>query len=130
MLSPHLLELLREWWKAARPEVWLFPGQTHQSGDVASTQPRRHRRRGLGGHHQARLSAYAAESRAPTRYRDPPARTGRRIRVIQVLLEKDTYCRQTTNRGTDPLSGSSSVRETVPILKVFADRGTDLVRYS
>ena len=27
MLSPHLLELLREWWKAARPRVWLFPGQ-------------------------------------------------------------------------------------------------------
>ena len=28
MLSPHLLELLREWWKAARPRVWLFPGRT------------------------------------------------------------------------------------------------------
>ena len=27
MLSPQLLELLREWWKAARPQVWLFPGQ-------------------------------------------------------------------------------------------------------
>jgi integrase len=26
MLSPHLLQLLREWWKAARPQVWLFPG--------------------------------------------------------------------------------------------------------
>jgi len=27
MLSPQLLQLLREWWKAARPQVWLFPGQ-------------------------------------------------------------------------------------------------------
>ncbi len=27
MLSPRLLELLREWWRAARPQVWLFPGQ-------------------------------------------------------------------------------------------------------
>ena len=27
MLSPQLLELLREWWHAARPQVWLFPGQ-------------------------------------------------------------------------------------------------------
>ena len=27
MLSPRLLELLREWWHAARPQVWLFPGQ-------------------------------------------------------------------------------------------------------
>jgi integrase/recombinase XerD len=27
MLSPRLLQLLREWWKAARPQVWLFAGQ-------------------------------------------------------------------------------------------------------
>jgi integrase/recombinase XerD len=27
MLSPHLLDLLRLWWKAARPKGWLFPGQ-------------------------------------------------------------------------------------------------------
>ena len=27
MLSPQLLELLRDWWRIARPRVWLFPGQ-------------------------------------------------------------------------------------------------------
>ncbi len=27
MLSPHLLDLLRAWWKAARPQGWLFPGR-------------------------------------------------------------------------------------------------------
>src|SRR5262245_15140481 len=27
MLSPHLLTLLRAWWKAARPQGWLFPGR-------------------------------------------------------------------------------------------------------
>jgi site-specific recombinase XerD len=27
MLSPHLLGLLRAWWKAARPQGWLFPGR-------------------------------------------------------------------------------------------------------
>src|SRR5215218_10175891 len=27
MLSPQLLELLRDWWRIARPPVWLFPGQ-------------------------------------------------------------------------------------------------------
>ncbi|SDR14699.1 Site-specific recombinase XerD [Rhizobiales bacterium GAS113] len=31
MLSPHLLELLRAWWKAARPQGWLFPGQNRVS---------------------------------------------------------------------------------------------------
>jgi integrase/recombinase XerD len=27
MLSERLLDLLRAWWKAARPQGWLFPGQ-------------------------------------------------------------------------------------------------------
>ena len=27
MLSPELLQLLREWWRAARPRLRLFPGQ-------------------------------------------------------------------------------------------------------
>jgi site-specific recombinase XerD len=27
MLSPQLLGTLRDWWRAARPQVWLFPGQ-------------------------------------------------------------------------------------------------------
>ena len=26
MLSPQLLELLRDWYRIARPAVWLFPG--------------------------------------------------------------------------------------------------------
>jgi integrase len=27
MLSPRLLELLRDWYRIARPAVWLFPGE-------------------------------------------------------------------------------------------------------
>jgi len=27
MLSPGLLDLLRAWWREARPEGWLFPGK-------------------------------------------------------------------------------------------------------
>ena len=27
MLSPNLLELLREWWRAARKKGWMYPGQ-------------------------------------------------------------------------------------------------------
>ncbi len=27
MLSPRLLELLRDWWRIARPPVWMFPGR-------------------------------------------------------------------------------------------------------
>jgi site-specific recombinase XerD len=28
MLSPRLLEILREWWRVERPQHWLFPGDT------------------------------------------------------------------------------------------------------
>jgi len=27
LLSPHLLAILRSWWKVARPPVWLFPSR-------------------------------------------------------------------------------------------------------
>jgi integrase/recombinase XerD len=27
MLSPKLLEMLREWWRLAKPKLWLFPGK-------------------------------------------------------------------------------------------------------
>src|SRR5215470_2350228 len=27
MLAPDLLHMLRQWWKAARPQGWLFPGR-------------------------------------------------------------------------------------------------------
>jgi integrase/recombinase XerD len=27
MLSPRLLDLLRDWWRIARPRAWLFPGR-------------------------------------------------------------------------------------------------------
>ena len=27
MLSPELLDMLRQWWKGARPQGWLFPGR-------------------------------------------------------------------------------------------------------
>jgi site-specific recombinase XerD len=27
LLSPRLLELLRDWWRIARPAVWMFPGR-------------------------------------------------------------------------------------------------------
>jgi integrase len=40
-LSPHLLELLRAWWKAARPQGWLFPEQNcvSRSARASSTAP-------------------------------------------------------------------------------------------
>ena len=39
MLPPALLDMLREWWKAARPQGWPFPGRPRgQSADVPAAQ--------------------------------------------------------------------------------------------
>jgi site-specific recombinase XerD len=50
MLSPHLLNLLRAWWKAARPRGWLFPGR-----DPA--QPMTARQLNRGCHAAAQMAA-------------------------------------------------------------------------
>ena len=60
MLSPQLLELLRDWWHAAPPQVWLFPGQN----PINPMTPRQLNRavtaaKTLAGI-QARLAAYPA----------------------------------------------------------------------
>jgi integrase/recombinase XerD len=41
MLSPKLLEILREWWRVERPEHWLFPGDRpgqHISADAVEQE--------------------------------------------------------------------------------------------
>ena len=61
MLSPHLLELLRAWYKAARPQGWLFPGhEPGQPDDDAPAHPRLPRRGPDGRDQQAGVPAHAA----------------------------------------------------------------------
>ena len=80
MLSPQLLELLRDWWREGRrlgvllPRGWLFPGP--QSGRAAldpPAQPRRPRRRRGRRDQEAGVAAYAA-----AQLRHAPAGTGHR----------------------------------------------------
>jgi site-specific recombinase XerD len=46
MLSPRLLQILRDWWRAERPKHWLFPGDvrgthvTHDAVEKACKQAR------------------------------------------------------------------------------------------
>jgi integrase/recombinase XerD len=61
MLSPSLLDLLRTWWKAARP-------RSGAADDHAPAQSRLSRRSPDGGAQQARLAAYLA-----AQLRHPPA---------------------------------------------------------
>ena len=41
MLSPNLLELLREWWRAARKKGWMHPGQALFPGNRGRHTSRR-----------------------------------------------------------------------------------------
>ena len=81
MLSPSLLDLLRPWWKVARPQGWLFPGR-----DPAQPMTTRQLNRACccrpdGGDQQARLPAHLA-----AQLRHPPAGAKRRYQGDPVLL--------------------------------------------
>ena len=82
MLSPQLLKWLRQWWKAARPQAWLFPGQN-------PVNPMTARQLGRAVHAAAR-QARIAKRVSPHTLRHSFAthllESGVDIRVIQVLL--------------------------------------------
>jgi len=82
MLSPRLLELLRTYWKAARPTTWLFPGR---DGEGPIT------RRGIAwACQQARVAAGLGKNVTVRSLRHSFAthllEAGRDVRTIQLLM--------------------------------------------
>jgi integrase/recombinase XerD len=60
MLSPVLLELLRDWWRIAQPKAWLFTGQDPLQPISTPAQPRLPCGGTPGRDHQAGVATYAA----------------------------------------------------------------------
>jgi len=120
MLSPGLLDLLRDYWREARPDGWLFPGLPR----VNPISPRQLNRAFAYAKHMAGVTRSATLHTLRHSFATHLLEAGTDVRVIQVLLghTKLTTTARYTHVATKTIQNTVSPFERLKDLQDFTLR--------
>jgi integrase/recombinase XerD len=115
MLSPSLLDLLREYWRESRPEGWLFPGKPK----ISPRSPRQLDRAFTSAKHMAGINKPATLHTLRHSFATHLLEANTDVRVIQVLQghAKLTTPARYTHVATKTIRGTVSPFEQMKLLQ-------------